>query len=114
MGRDLYDPYTMRVKDIGELVPELHRLIMGKLPGGPVVSALWGAFCEASREYKEAHDEIEQCAGGELPTQLWRAHGQQYTAAKVIRKIADGLGVSNFTLREVSGAEGAIGVAEQG
>lgn len=100
MGRkqDFYDPYTMVIKEIGELIPELNKLVMSKLPGTPALATVWGVLCEASRAHVEASSDIEEEGG------LYRgflAMGRQQVAASMIRKIADGMGVDNFKLREV-------------
>lgn len=102
MGRkqDFYDPYTMVVKEIPELVDELNKLIMPKLPGGPDRQTVWGILCEASRIYSFAHGVITDEKDHSDPF-VWKHHGEHYAAAMIISKIADGMGVSNFKLREV-------------
>jgi hypothetical protein len=102
MSKTPYDPYTMVIKEIPELVDELNKLIMPKLPGGRERQTVWGVLCEASRLYSFNHsiitDEEEKATSDSF---LWKAHGEHYAAAMLIRKIADGLGVDNFKLREV-------------
>jgi len=96
--REFYDPYTMRVKEIEELVPELNKLVMSQLPGSPALATVWGVLCEAARLHKEASpdpDDDEQSSFTD-----WRAVGQSYAAHVIIRKIADGMGVSNFKERD--------------
>ncbi len=98
-----YDPYTMVVKDIPELVEELNKLIMPKLPGGKERGTVWGVLCRASEMYSMAHKVvIEHAEGTEPPDSfIWTKHGEHYAAAMIIRKIADEMGVDNFKLREV-------------
>ena len=92
MGKDdFYDPYTMRVKDISELVPELSKIVMSQLPGSPALATVWSVLCEAARLHKDASpgpDDDEQ-----LDSISWREVGQSYAAPVIIRKIADGMGV---------------------
>lgn len=96
--RDFYDPYTMVVKEIDELIPELNKLVMSQLPGGRPIQAVWALLCEASRTYAEAKADVEDEGGA---YRGWLAMGRQQVAGSMIRKVADGLGVSNFKLREV-------------
>lgn len=100
MARDFYDPYTMRVKEIPELVEELNKVIMPKLPGGRERGTVWGVLCEAARIYSFADGVITE-EEAKSDSFVWKAHGEHYAAATVIRKIADGMGVDNFKLREV-------------
>lgn len=99
--REFYDPYTMRVKEIPELIEELNKLIMPMQPGGRPISTVWGVLCEASRLRKEAEPDPDEVFEG-LTYQMGRDTGQSYAADVIIRKIADGMGVDNFKLREVS------------
>lgn len=102
MSKRGYDPYTMVIKEIPELITELNSLIMKKLPGGRPIATVWGVLCEAARMHKKSmpdpDDEVER---------TWsdftngRQVGQAYAAHVIIRKIADGMGVDNFKLREV-------------
>lgn len=103
MARNFYDPYTMVVKEVPELVDELNKLIMPKLPGGRERKTVWGVLCQASEMYSMAHRVvIEHAEGTEPPDSfIWTKHGEHYAAAMIIRKIADGMGVDNFKLREV-------------
>lgn len=102
MARDFYDPYTMRVKEIPELVEELNKLIMPKLPGGKERGTVWGILCEASHIYSMAQRCLRHAEGTEPPDSFtWTKHGEYYAADVIIRKIADGMGVDNFKLREV-------------
>lgn len=103
MARDFYDPYTMRVKEIPELVDELNKLIMPKLPGGRERKAVWGVLCRASEMYSMAHKVITEHAEGTEPPDsfTWTTRGEHYAAAMIIRKIADEMGVDNFKPREV-------------
>jgi hypothetical protein len=118
MGKqDFYDPTTMVVKDIGELVDELNKLIMPKLPGGRERQTVWGVLCEASEIYSFAMGMLKDHDSGEDVLASWtvmKSHGEIYAASKVIRKIADGMGVSNFKLREVPNAEAAVGAQGDG
>lgn len=98
MSKMPYDPYTMRIKEIPELITELNKLIMGKLPGGQPISTVWGVLCEASRTYSDATQLADE-RGGDYTGFL--AAGRQQAASSMIRKIADGMGVDNFKLREV-------------
>lgn len=106
MGKsDFYDPYTMVVKEIPELVDELNKLIMAKLPGGRERQTVWGVLCEASGIYSFAMGMIKDHDSGEDVLASWtvmKSHGEIYAASMIIRKIADGMGVSNFKLREVA------------
>lgn len=101
MARDFYDPYTMRVKEIPELVEELTKLIMPMQPGGKPVATVWGVLCEASGMYKEAMSYLEDPEEDQAGLMALKSIGQQYASGMIIRKIADGMGVSNFKLREV-------------
>lgn len=103
MKRNFYDPYTMVIKEIPELIAELDKLIMSKLPGTPAIQTVWGVLCEAARIHKEAEPD-----GNEKQEDTWingfhlgREAGQSYAAHVIIRKIADGMGVDNFKMREV-------------
>lgn len=98
MSRKLYDPYTMVIKEIPELIAELNKLVMSKLPGGQPISTVWGVLCEASRTYAEASADMVEDGGSYRG--LINA-GRQQAASGVIRRIADGMGVDNFKLREV-------------
>lgn len=100
MSKTPYDPYTMRIKEIPELIAELSKLLMSRLPGTPATQALWGVFCEACRLHREAAPDPEEKFEG-LTYRLGQETGQSYAAHVMIRKIADGLGVDNFKLREV-------------
>lgn len=98
MSKMPYDPYTMRIKEIPELIAELNKLIMPKQPGGRPLQTVWGVLCEASRTYAEASADMVEDGGS------YRGFinaGRQQAASGVIRKIADGMGVDNFKLREV-------------
>lgn len=115
MSKSNYDPYTMVIKEIPELITELNSLIMKKLPGGRPVATVWGVLCEAARMHKEAEPD-----GNEKQEDTWingfhlgREAGQSYAAHVIIRKIADGMGVDNFKLREVP-LEPTLSGPEQG
>ena len=96
-GRN-YDPYTMVIKEIPELIEELTKLIMSKLPGGRPTATVWGVLCEAAREYKDAVNTMDKSSSDYI---RFLAAGRQQMASKVISKIADGMGVDCFKLREV-------------
>lgn len=102
MKRNFYDPYTMVIKEIPELITELNSLIMKKLPGGKPIATVWGVLCEAARMYRESmpdpDDEVERTWSD---FRNGRQVGQGYAAHVIIRKIADGMGVDNFKMREV-------------
>lgn len=102
--RDFYDPYTMRIKEIRELIPELSKLIMRKLPGGQPIETVWAVLCEAARLHEESlpgPDLEDRAEFGKSDFWMGQQAGKSYAAHVMIRKIADGMGVSNFTLREV-------------
>lgn len=102
MSKSNYDPYTMVIKEIPELITELNSLIVKKLPGGRPIATVWGVLCQAAELYRFNHgiitDEDEKARSEAF---LWKAYGEHYAAAMIIRKIADGMGVDNFKLREV-------------
>lgn len=100
MARDFYDPYTMVVKEIPELVEELTKLVMSKQPGGPPIQTVWGVLCEAASLRREAGADRGEPYEG-LTYRAGMSAGQSYAAHVIIRKIADGMGVSNFKIREV-------------
>lgn len=101
------DPYTMVVREVGEVVEELSKMIMAKLPGSPAMKAVWTTVCEASRMIKHAEfclaeDEKEEPGQpGMLSQSFWKHHGEIYACSTIIRRVADEMGVSNFKLREV-------------
>lgn len=107
MPRNFFDPTTMVIKEIPELIAELNKLVMSKQPGGRPVATVWGVLCEAARMHKEAEPD-----GNEKQEDTWlngfhlgREAGQSYAAHVIIRKIADGMGVDNFKMREVPGGQ---------
>jgi hypothetical protein len=108
----IYDPETMAVKDVEELLEELTALILPKLPGNRERKAVWATVAEAKRLISHAkfclkEDELERLARAERPAMLanstWKAHGEIYAASIIVRRVADEMGVSNFKLREVAG-----------
>lgn len=114
--RDYYDPMTMVVKPIPELIAELNKLIMGKQPGGRPIQAVWGVLCEAARLHREAEPD-----GQAKQDDTWlngftlgREAGQSYAAHVIIRKVADGMGVSNFKPGEVPLEQPTVPGAEPG
>lgn len=103
MSRKSYDPTRKVVKPISELIEELTKLIMPKQPGSRPLATVWGVLCEASRLYREAEPDgqAKQDDTWLNGFSLGREAGQSYAAHVIIRKIADGMGVDNFKLREV-------------
>lgn len=84
-------PSTADVRPMDDVIQDCRKLLIGKLPGNRMVAATWGAFCEASEIYRFAQGVID-----ENPWQdhfRWTHMGQHYAAARMIRKIADALGV---------------------
>lgn len=94
-------------RPIEDVVADCRKIFISKLPGNKMVGAAWGAFCEAHELYDFAQRVIDnKKAHSDL--YLWQHFGQHYAAAKVIRAVADGLGVPNVTWREVVHAESAV------
>lgn len=95
---------TADVRPIGDVVADLNKVIVGKLghkKQDPYVLATWSAVCESAREYKFAEGEIEElkvlCGQDALTdTRLWLAHGRHQMCSRIIRAIADDLGVPNM------------------
>lgn len=115
--RDFYDPYTMAVKDIKELADECRKAIHAKLPGtNKMTHAALNALGQAWEIYSMAHKVVVEHAEGTDPPDsfIWIKHGEHYAAAMIIRKIADGLGISNFKLREVPLEQPTVPGAEPG
>ena len=104
MKKNSYDPTREVIKDIPELIAELNKLIMPKLPGGRPVQTVWGVLCEASRARTEAMSFLEDEEDG-LNNRVWKLYGEIQVADRIIRKIADGMGVDNFKMREVPGGQ---------
>lgn len=99
-------------RPIEDVVADCRKIFISKLPGNKMVGAAWGAFCEARELYDFAQQVIDdKKAHSDL--YLWQHFGQHYAAAKVIRAIADGLGVENVVWREASNAPSVPG-AEPG
>jgi hypothetical protein len=121
MARDTeYDPQTMVVKEIEELLDDLDAWIRPKLPGNrerrAVSTAIWKAR-ETIRFAKFCLDQEEREPKERLPAltnRMWEYHGQIYAVSMMMRAMADELGISNFKPREVSDAEGRVGVERQG
>lgn len=87
---------TADVRPIPEVVEECRAWFIRLLPGSKMLRTSWGAFCEAAELWRFANEELAEISDDEPPYRKWMAHGEMYAAAKVIRVVADGIGVSNF------------------
>lgn len=89
---------TADVKPIEDVVAECRVWFLAKLPGNRDRAALWSAFGEAYRVFAEGRAMVEEFGGDDRYERYRRfqAHGEVYAATKVIRAIAEGIGVSNF------------------
>lgn len=86
----------MRVREVEEMIPEVHREIMKKFPGtNKHYAALLAAFGEAADHHRQAMAVIDEPRGESTPDLRWHAMGQLYAANWVIRRIAEQLGVPN-------------------
>lgn len=94
----------MRIREVEEMIPEVHREIMKKFPGtNKMYCALLAAFVEACEHHRFAMQLInDQQTGVE---RNWEAYGQQYVASWVIRKIAEQLGVPNQAVESSDGVD---------
>jgi hypothetical protein len=90
------DVSTADVRPIPEVIDECRAFFVRLLPGSRMLRTSWSAFCEAAESWRSAEQEVAEMEDGEPGYRRWMAHGEMYTAAKVIRRIADGVGVSNF------------------
>lgn len=84
----------MRVREVEDMIPEVHREIMKKFPGtNKYYAALLSSFAEACQHVRYANQVISE--QGVDDKRLWNAYGMRYVGHWVIRKIAEQLGVPN-------------------
>ena len=104
MPKPDYDPLTMVVREIEEVIAELSKVIIPKLPGGPPLAATWTTVCEGARIIhfaKAVLAEKDEDPGKGLSVRAFEYHGQIHAVTTILRRVADEMGVSNFKLREV-------------
>lgn len=108
MARDFYDPATMVVREPEEIIEELRKMIVSKLPGNRERKAVWTTVNEAWRIISFAKIVLDEEKEKGRPSsdhpalsnRTWEYHGQVYAATCIIRRVADEMGVSNFKTRE--------------
>lgn len=84
----------MRVREVEEMIPEVHREIMKKFPGtNKYYAALLSAFGEACEHVRFANQVIDDPDAPDRS--INQAYGMRYVGHWVIRKIAEQLGVPN-------------------
>lgn len=81
------------MRPLADVTADCRKIMMGKLPGNRMVKATWAALCEASSIARESEVLIDDDHVSDRERRIMI--GERYAAARIVRKIADALGVPN-------------------
>ena len=91
-------PSTADVRPIEDVILDLQKLLIGKLPTtNKMTLAAWGTFVEAANIHRFALLVIEDRENPRFPD---KEFGEKYAADRILRKLADNLGVPNMKYEE--------------
>lgn len=85
---------TADVRPVEDVIDELRKLLVKKLPGSQAIHAAWGTVNRAAELIKMAKAIINE--DEPTPTRRHEQYGQIYAATTIVREVADAFRVSNF------------------
>lgn len=95
-------------RPIEDVIADLRKLLVRKLPGSNAVAASWSVVNQASEMIKSAkavfaEDEAERKVAAKVgrDSYVWKTHGEYYAACRMIHAVADAFHVESVTWREV-------------
>lgn len=86
---------TADVRDIGEVVDDLRKLVVRKLPGtNKMTNAVWACLNEAAEMISFSKGVLTEDNLSDY--RRWMAHGEIQACSRIIRDMAEQLGVTLF------------------